>query len=108
MESVGMLVQAAVQKDWLLHQMDVKAAYLHAPIECDVYVQQPQGYLADTNLVWKLNKSLYGLKQSGRSWHNLLHQYLKEINFVQSYADPCMFVQQVEDNTITIAKLVYQ
>ena len=39
MESVRMLVQLAVQNNCLLHQMDVKSAYLHAPIECDVYVR---------------------------------------------------------------------
>ena len=104
MESIRMLVQVAIQKDWSLHQMDVKGAYLHAPIECDVYVQQPQGYKqsAITNLVWKLNKSLYGLKQSGRNWHNLLHQYLQEMNFVQSSADPCVFVQQIRNNTVVL------
>ena len=43
MELVRMLMQLAVQNNWLLHQMDVKSAYLHAPIECDVYVSQPPG-----------------------------------------------------------------
>ena len=38
MESIRMLIQLAIQNDWLLQQMDVKGAYLHAPIECEVYV----------------------------------------------------------------------
>ena len=46
MESVRTLIELAVQKDWLLHQMDVKGAYLHAPIECDIYVSQRPGYEA--------------------------------------------------------------
>ena len=56
MESIRMLVQLAVQNNWLLEQMDVKGAYLHAPIECDVYVKQPPGYQQSPNLVWKLKK----------------------------------------------------
>ena len=46
MESVRILTQLAVQNDWMMHQMDVKGAYLHAPIECDVYVEQPDGFLS--------------------------------------------------------------
>ena len=41
MESIRMLIQLAIQNDWLSQQMDVKGAYLHAPIECEVYVTQP-------------------------------------------------------------------
>ena len=52
----------------LVHQMDVKTAYLNAPIDCELYVEQPEGYAVpnqgDCKLVWKLKKSLYGLKQS--------------------------------------------
>ena len=100
MESVRMLTQIAVQENWPLHQMDVKGAYLHAPIEHEVYVNEPEGYRNNGN-VWKLKKSLYGLKQSGRNWHNMLHSYLKDINFVQSSADPCVFIQS-EENNVTI------
>jgi len=62
MESVRTVMQIAVQNDLILNQMDVKSAYLHAPINEDVFVTQPQGY-ETTNKVWKLKKSLYGLKQ---------------------------------------------
>jgi len=99
MESIRILVQLAVQNGWLLEQMDVKGAYPHAPIECEVYVKQPPGYQQSPNLVWKLKKSLYGLKQSGRNWHCLLHQYLREMNFLQSNADPCVFIQNAERGT---------
>lgn len=73
MTSVRCLMQLAAQYDLELHQMDVKTAYLHAPIDCEVYMEQPEGFevRSDTGeqLVCKLNKSLYGLKQSGRNWN---------------------------------------
>lgn len=33
MTSVRALMQVAVQEDLILHEMDVKTAYLHAPID---------------------------------------------------------------------------
>ena len=41
MTSVRALMQVAVQEDLTLHQMDVKTAYLHAPMDCEVYMEQP-------------------------------------------------------------------
>ena len=63
-----------------MHQIDIKTAYLNAPIDCELYVEQPEGFtLTDRkgeNLVYKLKKSLHGLKQSGRNWNGVLHSYL--------------------------------
>lgn len=60
-------MQLAVQNDYIIHQMDVKNAYLHAPIDEEIYLEQPEGFevVSETGdkLVWKLKKSLYGLKQ---------------------------------------------
>ena len=66
--SVRALIQIAAQNNFLVHQMDVKTAYLHAPIEEDIYLEQPEGFeqTSETGVKWvcKLKKSLYGLKQS--------------------------------------------
>ena len=73
--SVRMLRQLAIQKCMVVHQMDVKMAYLNAPIDCELYKEQPEGYerkgLDGEKLVCKLKKSLYGLKQSGQNWNCL-------------------------------------
>ena len=70
-----MLRQLAIQKCMVVHQMDVKMAYLNAPIDCELYKEQPEGYerkgLDGEKLVCKLKKSLYGLKQSGQNWNCL-------------------------------------
>ena len=55
--------------------MDVNTAYLNAPIDCEIYMEQPEGYKlksrTDRELVCKLKRRLYGLKQSGRNWNKL-------------------------------------
>lgn len=97
-------MQIAVQHDLILHQLDaldVKTAYLNAPIDFEIYMEQPEGFKVEypsTNLVWKLNKSLYGLKQSGRNWNHILHNFLLENKYDQSLADPCVYTENT-DNT---------
>ena len=99
-------MQLAVQEGLEVHQMDVKTAYLNAPIDVDIYVNQPKGFEVvskdDTKLVWKLKKSLYGLKQSGRNWNNLLHSYLIDNNFIQSLAEPCVYTKHENDHIIIL------
>ncbi|CAB4035363.1 Hypothetical predicted protein [Paramuricea clavata] len=86
--------------------MDVKTAYLNTPIDCKIYIEQPEGFEKQgdhsESLVCKLKKSLYGLKQSGRNWNNLLHTYLINENFTQSLADPCVYVRTTEDERCVI------
>jgi hypothetical protein len=107
--SIRMLLQLAVQEDLIVHQMDVKTAYLNANIDCLIYMQQPVGYIETDvkgqNLVCKLNKSLYGLKQSGRNWNNVLHDFLVNIGFEQSFADQCLYTRY-KDN-IKIILIIY-
>ena len=90
MEPTRILMQSVVNFDLLSHQMDVRSAYLHAPFKCHVYICQPSGFKKYDNnsykLVWKLSKSLYGLTQSGRNWHNLFQNFLIELCFVQTLA----------------------
>ena len=108
MESVRILMQLSTQYDLILYQMNIKSAYLHAPIEHEIYINQPPGYEKTHNnkqLVWKLNKSIYGLKQSGRNWKNVLSDFLRDIKFVQSNADACIFIKR--NNTEIAIVLVW-
>jgi hypothetical protein len=101
-----MLMQSAVQENFVVHQMDVKTAYLNAPIDCEIYMQQPEGFKKlgknGQKLVCKLKKSLYGLKQSGRNWNNMLHEYFMSENFVQSLADPCVYNRTVDNSKVIV------
>lgn len=96
----------AVQENLTLHQMDVKTAYLHVPMDCEVYMEQPEGFEIKSktgeHLVCKLNKSLYGLKQSGRNWNMLLHDHLTENGFVQNDADHCVYSRESENEKVIL------
>ena len=104
--TIRALMQIAAKQDLILHQMDVKTAYLNAPIDCEIYIEQAEGFETPSNsgekLVYKLNKSLYGLKQSGRNWNSMLHKYLIENNFVQSNVDHCLYIKYVDGKLVII------
>ena len=48
------VVACGVKLGMLFHQMDIKTAYLNAPIHEDIFMQQPQGYVKGDGLVCKL------------------------------------------------------
>ena len=47
--------------------------------------------MATRSLLVKLRKSLYGLKQAGREWGQLLTSFLTTYGFTQSSIDVCMY-----------------
>ena len=104
--SVRAVMQLAAQRDLVLHQMDVKSAYLSAPIDCEIFMEQAEGFKVQSKrgekLVYKLRKSLYGLKQSGRNWNSMLHTHLVENNFVQRPTDNCVYTKNEGDNMVVI------
>ena len=101
-ESLRLLLALAVQSGLTVHQMDVTTAFLNGTLKEEVYMQQPEGYIekGKENLVCKLNHSLYGLKQAPRCWNSVLDQKLKEIGFVQTVSDPCIYKAVSEDDFI--------
>ena len=93
--SIRTLLAWAVQKGMKIHQMDVVTAFLNGPLDEEIYMAQPDGYInqGEENMVCKLKKSLYGLKQAPRCWNKALQEHLEKTGFKQSDADPCVFVK---------------
>ena len=61
-----------------------------------LYVQQPPKPFGDgTARVWKLNKTLYGLKQAAREWHVALIAALDEVGFTTASADSGLYISKV-------------
>ncbi|MBW0500621.1 hypothetical protein O181_040336 [Austropuccinia psidii MF-1] len=92
------LISFAASNHYQFHQMDVKSAFLNAPLKEDMAIEVPQGLTLNKNsLVLQVNKVLYGLKQSPVAWNNHLSKWLIGVNFTQSIPDPCVFWKSVPD-----------
>ena len=70
-----------------------RSAFLNGNLEEDIYMQQPEGFVASRkdNLVCKLQKSIYGLKQASRSWNIQFNQAVKSFGFTQNSDKPCIY-----------------
>ena len=93
LESIRTLIALSVQHGLQLHQVDVTTAFLNGKLEEEVFMKQPEGFVAKgrEHLVCRLKKSLYGLKQSPRCWNTALDKHLREIGFTQTESDPCIY-----------------
>ena len=58
--------------------MDIDTVFLNADIDDNIWVKIPEGtnLAANDDGIYKLRKSLYGLKQGFRNWNNDINQYL--------------------------------
>jgi histone deacetylase 1/2 len=92
--TVRLVLSLAISRDWCLRQVDVSNAFLHGFLTEDVYMQQPPGFEDDRHpsYVCKLQRSIYGLKQSPRAWYARLSQLLHQLGFVSSKADTSLFI----------------
>ncbi|CAI7908200.1 unnamed protein product [Closterium sp. NIES-54] len=89
--SLRILLAVAASRRLPLRQIDVTNAFLYAPVDVDIFVEQPHGFIDDPSLVCQLLKSLYGIKQAPRLWQQYLHARLKRIGFDQLPHDQGMY-----------------
>ena len=68
--SIRLLMSLATTIDLEIEIMDVKTTFLHGYLEEEIYMKQLEGFTmkGKEELVCKLKKYLYGIKQSPRMW----------------------------------------
>lgn len=87
---------------WSLHQLDVKNAFLHGLLNEIIYMEQPPGFVTDPTQVCLLKRSLYGLKQAPRAWFERFSNYLLELGFVCSTANPPLFILHTGSHVVLL------
>jgi histone deacetylase 1/2 len=93
--SLRVILAIACCNDWEIEQMDVVSAFLNANVESEIYMEQPEGYIAYGDkgqpLVCHLRKALYGIREAPKAWNSLVTEWLVDYGFTQSLVDPGVF-----------------
>ena len=81
MDSIRLVLAIAASNHWEIQHMDVKSEFIHHEINEEIYVNHCKGFIYYHSLVCKLNKSLYGLKESPRAWYAKMDNFLLSLGF---------------------------
>jgi hypothetical protein len=91
--TIRTLIAIAASYGPIIRQMDVKTTFLNEELDDEIYMDQPEGFVADgqENKVCRLLKSLYGLKQAPKQWHEKFDHTLTIAGFAVNKADSCVY-----------------
>lgn len=93
LDTLRTVLAIANQENMIVHQMDVKTAFLNGELTEEIFMVQPEGYEAGENMVCQLKKCLYGLKQASRAWNQRFHNLVEtRLKFERSRNDQCLYV----------------
>lgn len=108
MMSIHIILAVVVSECFNIHQLNVNNAYLNRKIDIEIYLHQPPGFKDKDrpDAVLRLSKSLYGVKQAGHIWYEVVRGYLVESMFNQTTADPCIFICSSKDTKLIIGLYV--
>ena len=97
--TIRLLIAIAAIHGLVIHQMDVKTAFLNGELEEEVYMNQPEGFKVkgQETKVCKLIRSLYGLKQAPKQWHQKFDEVVLANGFKINQSDKCVY-SKFDDN----------
>ena len=92
----------------MIHQLDIKNAFLHGDLKEEVYMEQPPGFVAqgEYGKVCRLKKALYGLKQSPRAWFGKFSKEIQEFGMNKSKKDHSIFYKKSAASIILLVVYV--
>lgn len=88
--------------------MDVVTAYLYGSLDIYIYMKIPEGLKILETLkpremcAIKLQRSLYGLKQSGCMWYNRLSGYFLKEGYENNHMYPCIFIRKTISSFVIV------
>ncbi|BBH06862.1 transposable element gene [Prunus dulcis] len=94
--TIRTLIALASVHNLVIHQMDVKTAFLNGDLDEEIYMEQPEGFIVkgQEHKVCKLVKSLYGLKQAPKQWHEKFDKVILDYDFKFNGHDKCVYYKE--------------
>jgi transposase InsO family protein len=99
--TVRIVLTVAASMKWTVKTTDIKSAFLQGmPLQRDVYLIPPPEAEAEENVLWKLNKCLYGLNDAARRFYDSVVLELLALGCVKSSLDPALFIKKSEGGDV--------
>lgn len=98
-DTVRLLLSVVQAKGLFVKQIDVVGAYLYGSLDEEIYMEEPECFKTKTDgsVVCRLQKSLYGLKQSARQWNKRFRDALQSLGLQASQSDPCLYSNKAKN-----------
>lgn len=105
--TIHIIITSALARQWILYQLNVNNVFYNGHLQEEVYKTQSLGFedLANPDYVCELNKAIFGLKQTIKSWFDILSNALCTMGFIRSKIDFSLFFNF--HHSIPIYLLVY-
>ena len=107
MESWQILLHIAATLNWDARQIDIKTAFLYGLLPEDKvqYMEQPKGFeeQGKEEWVWMIQRGLYGMKQSGRIWNQMMNEQMLTWGFTRLSCESCIYYRSSDSGTIMSA-----
>lgn len=105
-EVIRCILSVAVREFLVLWQADARAAFLVAPLDTQIYMDQIRGFEDKTNRKCLLKQALYVAKQSPRCFYIKFREIIESIGLKVSTADPCVFLGDSKSRRIIVCMYV--
>jgi hypothetical protein len=102
--TIRIIYVLAILAGWSPYVIDVQGAFLNGRFGENehLYLEIPDGFenFYDKTKVLKLNRTIYGLKQSAQAFWSELLKAFKTMEFKRSDGDPCCYFKKVDNRLV--------
>ena len=102
-ETVRLMLGLATLEGWHTTGLDVRNTYLYGKRDEEIYMEQPESFVKDSHIVFRLRRAIYGLKQAGLAWWRQLNASIRELGFVCLKSEAGIFQYQRTGTNIVVA-----
>jgi hypothetical protein len=101
--SLRLIIALAAREGYKMWSVDISSAFTYGELEEEIYMRQPEGYhTGGPNMVFRLRKLLYGLKQAARQWNKKLRSVLEAIGYSRLRSDNSIYIYSKGDIKVIV------
>jgi hypothetical protein len=108
LETIQLIIITTAQHRWRIYEINVKSTFLNDFLEEEIYIEQPVSYEVKGHeyKILKLNKDLYGLKQTPKAWYSHINGYFLKDGFGKCPYEYAIYVK-IKENDDTLIVCLY-